>query len=296
MVMSLLQRTKRSAIAVAVVLAGGVLLLSASPAQAGMDKVAADSYMAEIQKRGELRLAVKAELPGVGYHNPMTGKFEGFAIDLARSLARKLFGEAGHVEFNAAVPRTRITMVTEGVVDMTIGTMFITKKRIKVIDFAEPYWGSPTLILVKKDNNSIKTVADLAGKTVSSAKGSTTEREFREGKHGYPKVNLLLFDTNAASTEAVNTGRSDATVFDEVIGLSIMKVAPYYKFVGKPIKYSYYGIGIKKGHREFVRYVNNWLTGIKKSGEWKKLYAANLPGKVPEPPLPPYDKAFYQKY
>lgn len=293
---ALLRRTKRPAIAVAAVLAGGALLLSGSPAQAGKDKVAADSYMAKIQKRGKLRVAVKAELPGVGYLNPMTGKYEGFAIELARSLARKLFGEAGHIELKAAVPRTRIVMVNESLVDMTMGTMFITKKRIKVIDFAEPYWGSPTLILVKKDNNTIKTVADLAGKTVAASKGSVTERDFREGRRGYPKVTLLLFDSNAESTEAVNTGRADATVYDEVIGLSIMKVAPYYKFVGKPIKYSYYGIGIKKGRREFVRYVNDWLTGIKKSGEWKKLYIASLPGNVPEPPLPPYNKAFYQKY
>jgi ABC-type amino acid transport substrate-binding protein len=265
----------------------------ADGAAAQMPKFPANSYMATIQQRGKIWVGVKSDLRGVGYLNPMTGKYEGFGVDLARDLARRILGAPGGVVFKPALPRTRVPMLTEGLIDVDVETMFITPARVKVIDFSDPYWGSPTLIMVRKDNNSIKDKADLAGKTVAASKGSSTERDFREHRYGYPNVKLLLFDSPAEATEAVNVGRADATVFDEALGLSIMMVAPYYKFVGKPIKYSYYGIGIKKGRPEFVKFVNDWLSSIKKSGRWAELYKKNLPGAVPEPPMPPYDKAYH---
>ena len=38
--------------------------------------------------------------------------------------------------------------------------MFILPERKEQIDFAEPYWGSATLIFVTKDNNTIKTIRE----------------------------------------------------------------------------------------------------------------------------------------
>lgn len=289
----LFQRLTKRNRAILAAVSGVGLLAFGTAALADMPSFPADSHMAAVQKRGKLMVGVKSELRGVGYLNPMTGKYEGFGVDLARDLAQRIFGEPGHVEFKPVLPRTRVSMLTEGLIDVDIETMFVTPARVKVIDFAEPYWGSPTLILVRKDNNTIKDKMDLKGKTVATSKGSSTERDFREQRHGYPKVNLLLFDSPVESTEAVNIGRADATVFDEAIGLSIMMVAPNYKFVGKPIKFSYYGIGIKKDRPEFVKFVNAWLTDIKKSGRWTELYKKNLPGNPPKPPVPPYNKAFY---
>ena len=251
----------------------------------------ADSYMAKIQQRGKLIASGKTELPGVGYLNPTANKVEGFTVDLAEDLATKLFGEAGKMEWKSADPRTRIPMLQEGVADINIDTMFILPSRKEQIDFAEPYWGSPTLIFVKKDDNSIKSVRDLDGKVVATTKGSSTEIAVKEGKTNYPKAELLLFDTNAQSVEAIKAGRAAATTFDEAIGLSIMKNDPSYKFIGEPLEYNYYGMGIAKGHPEFVKFVNDWLTDIKKSGKWKDLYKKHLPGDVPDPPMPPYDKA-----
>jgi ABC-type amino acid transport substrate-binding protein len=247
--------------------------------------------MAKIQQRGKLIASGKTELPGVGYLNPTANKVEGFTVDLAEDLATKLFGEAGKMEWKSADPRTRIPMLQEGVADINIDTMFILPSRKEQIDFAEPYWGSPTLVFVKKDDTAIKSAKDLDGKVVATTKGSSTEIAIKENKPNYPKSELLLFDTNAQAVEAVKAGRAAATTFDEAIGLSIMKNDPNYKFVGEPMEYNYYGMGIAKGHPEFIKFVNEWLTDIKKNGKWKEMYKKHLPGDVPEPPLPPYDKA-----
>lgn len=286
---------RRVLIALPAVLGGWLALtacgVSGPQGAASKPSFPADSYMAKIQQRGKLIASGKTELPGVGYLNPQSGKVEGFTLDLGEDLAMRIFGEPGKMEWKSADPRTRIPMLQEGVADLNIDTMFILPARKEQIDFAEPYWGSPTLIHVAKDNTTIKSVKDLEGKIVSTSKGSSTEMAIREGKPGYPKAELLLFDTNAQTVEAVKVGRAHATTFDEAIGLSIMINDPGIKSVGEPLEYNYYGMGFAKGHPEFVEFVNKWLTDIKKSGKWKELYKKHLPGDVPEPPLPPYDKA-----
>lgn len=285
---------RRGALVVLLMVLGGWLALWAgSVAAQRRPSFPADSYMAKIQKRGKLIASGKTELPGIGYLNPRTGKNEGFGVDLAEDLATRIFGEPGHMEWKSADPRTRIPMLQEGVADINIETMFILPERKAQIDFAEPYWGSPTLVFVRKDNTTIRSAKDLNGKILSAPKGTSTEIAIRQGKPGYPKAELLLLNTNAESVEAIKVGRAHATAFDEAIGLSIMKNDPNYKFVGEPLEYNYYGMGIAKGHPEFVKFVNEWLTDIKKSGRWKELYRRNLPGDVPEPPLPPYDKAYH---
>ena len=224
----------------------------------------------------------------------MTGKFEGFCIDLADDLGTRIFGKAGQVSYKPTLPVTRITMLQQGLIDADIETIFITKERWQQIDFAEPYWGAPTRVFVAKTNNDIKGLKDLEGKRIAATKGSSAERAFRDPNSGYPKAQLVLLDSIAQAVEAIRVGRADAAVFDEVFGLAAIKASPDFKFVGEPASFDYYGIGIAKNHPEFVEFVNQWLREIKANGKWADLYKRNLPGDVPAPPMPPYDKAVYK--
>jgi ABC-type amino acid transport substrate-binding protein len=277
------------ALSVAVMVSGfaGVVAAQETP------KFPPDSYMAKIQQRGSLNVGVKAELLGVGYQNPMTGKFEGFAVDLGANLSERIFGRP-RVTDKPVLGVTRIPMLEQGLVDVIIDTMFIMKERWQQVDFAEPYWAAPTRILVRRDNNTIKGMKDLEGKRVASTKGSSSERWFNDPSRGLPKVELAMYDSIANSIEAVRVGRVDAAVFDEVFGLAAMKVSNDFKFVGEPASFDYYGIAIAKGHPEFVEFVSQWLRDIKANGKWAEIYKKNLPGDVPEPPKPPFDKAYYK--
>ena len=279
------------------VMAWGVLatLATADGASAqALPRFSPDSYMTRIQQRGTLNVGLKAELLGVGYQNPMTGKFEGFAVDLGADLAERLFGAPAHVTYKPVLGVTRIPMLEQGLIDVIIDTLFIMKERWQQVDFAEPYWGAPTRILIGKTNNDIKALKDLGGKRVASTKGSSSERWFRDPSLGYPKVQLVMFDSIAQSIEAIRVGRVDAAMFDEVFGLAAMKASPDFKFVGEPVSYDYYGIAIAKGHPEFVEFVTAWLRDIKANGRWIAIYKKNLPGDVPDPPMPPFDKAYYK--
>jgi ABC-type amino acid transport substrate-binding protein len=51
---------------------------------------------------------------------------------------------------------------------------------------------------------------------------------------------------------------------------------------------------VKKGQQDWLDFINQWERDIKADGTWKRLYAQNFPGTdVPDPPQPPFDKAFH---
>src|SRR5262245_45588053 len=172
-----------------------------------------NSYMAKIQQRGTLNVGVKAELLGVGYQNPMTGKFEGFAVELGADLAGRLFGRPAPVTYRPVLGVTRVPMLEQGLIDVIIDTMFIMKDSWRQIDFAKPDWGAPTRSLFARTNVDIKELKDLEGKRVASTKGSSSERWFRDPTLGYPKVQLVMFDSIAQSIEVIRVGRVDAAMF-----------------------------------------------------------------------------------
>lgn len=259
-----------------------------------MPQFPANSFMATIQQRGTLNVGIKPDILGVGYQNPMTGKYEGFTVDLATDLAQRIFGSPGHVTYKSTEASTRIAMLQQGLIDADVETLFMTKERAEQVDFAEPYWGAPTLVFIKKDNTTVKSLKDLAGKRIAATKGSAAERAFENPASGYPKAELVLLDSIAEVVDAVRINRADAAVFDEALGLAAMKATPDFKFVGPPVTYNYYGIAVAKNHPEFVAFINRWLHDIKANGKWAALYKKNLPGAVPQPPMPPYDKAYYK--
>ena len=52
--------------------------------------VQADTSVADIQKRGELVVGVKQDVPNFGYKNPKTGTYSGIETDLAKMIADEL--------------------------------------------------------------------------------------------------------------------------------------------------------------------------------------------------------------
>jgi beta-glucosidase/6-phospho-beta-glucosidase/beta-galactosidase/ABC-type amino acid transport substrate-binding protein len=69
------------------------------------------SGLRRIQDRGHVIVAVKQDVPGLGYRDPRTGELSGLEIDLARALAQQIFGDAGRVRFRPAKTAERIPLV-----------------------------------------------------------------------------------------------------------------------------------------------------------------------------------------
>jgi len=94
-----------------------------------------------------------------------------------------------------------------------------TQKREKYLKFTNPYLSVPMVLIVKRDNKSIKTMSDLEGLSVSINKGSYIHEWL---KKNHPKINLYLTTSNEESLEAVSLGKADAYVGNLAVATFIM--------------------------------------------------------------------------
>src|SRR5215470_2548746 len=85
----------------------------------------ADS-LSVIKTRGTLNVGVKADVIGFSYLDPKTEQYEGYEIDIARELAKRLLADPSKVSFTSVTPSTRGTLLDSRAVDMLVATFSIT--------------------------------------------------------------------------------------------------------------------------------------------------------------------------
>ncbi len=257
---------------------------AASPAASPVASAAspAGSFMRAIQDRGVLRAGVKQDVLLFGYLNPRTNKIEGFDVDIAKEIARVVLGDPEKVDLRGMASAARIPSLTEGTVDIVVSTMTITKERMAQIDFADVYYESGQMILVP-GNSEITGIQDTAGKRVCAAKGSTSETNITKFS---PEAIVVQADVYSECLLAMQQGRTDAISTDDVILLGLAEQDPSTKLLSPPFTQEPYGIGIAKGHPEFVDLINATLTQLKNSGRWAEIHKQWL-GKYIQTPAPP---------
>jgi aspartate/glutamate/glutamine transport system substrate-binding protein len=213
-----------------------------------------------------------------GLKNPETGKVEGFDIDIAKGLAKKILGDENKIELKEVTSKTRIPMLNNGEIDAIIATMTITEERKKEVDFSDVYFMAGQSLLVKKDSK-INSVKDLKkGMTVLTAKGSTSAQNIRKVA---PEVNVLEFENYAEAFTALKAGQGDALTTDNALLWGMAKQDPNFRVLDETFTEEPYGIAVRKGDKEFLQVINEYLKEIKENGEYDKIYEKWI-GKKPQ--------------
>ncbi len=254
----------------------------------------AGSTMANIQAKGRLVVGIKFDQPGLGVKNPTNNTVTGFDADIARHMAVGIFGGSvdgidSKIEFKEAPTPQRELLIQNGTVDMVAATYTINDARKQQVDFAGPYFIAGQDIMVRADDNSIRSVNDLNGKRVCSVRNSTPAQRIRQRA---PQADLTEFDTYTLCKDALLDGRVQAVSTDNVILGGYVEANPNaLKLVNNRFSDEPYGIGLKKGDDAFRNFLNDRLEQIYRSGEWTRAFEANL-GKfgIPTPTPPPVDR------
>jgi polar amino acid transport system substrate-binding protein len=97
------------------------------------------------------------------------GTYEGFDIDVATEIATRMGLQP---EFTPQAWEAITAGSWGGRWDMSVGSMTITTEREKVLDFSPPYYYTPAQMATYTDSG-IKTLDDLAGKTVCVGQSTT---------------------------------------------------------------------------------------------------------------------------
>ncbi|ATF11778.1 transporter substrate-binding domain-containing protein [Brevibacillus sp. HB1.4B] len=235
----------------------------------GTPAAAGAGTLAKIKERDKLVVGVKYDLNLFGLKDPATGNVEGFDIDIAKAIAKKVLGDENKIELKEVTSKTRIPMLKNGEIDAIIATMTITEDRKKEVDFSDVYFLAGQSFLVKKDS-SINGLKDMQkGMKIVTAKGSTSAKNIRASA---PDVEVLEFENYAEAFTALKAGQGDALTTDNALLYGMAKQDPNYRVTEETFTEEPYGIAISKGDAEFVKTVNDLLKEMKENGEYDKIY------------------------
>ncbi len=224
--------------------------------------------LADIRARGEMVAGVKDSLPPFGFIDPETRAIVGYDIDIAGAIAKSLGVRLKTVPVATA---TRIPELVQGKIDLIAATMTHTRQRQEQIDFSYTYFVTGQKVLVRT-SSGIDSIEQLAGRKVSSVRGSTSEQNI---KAAVPEVRVLAFNDYPIAFLALAQGKVKAMTTDEAILIELARKSPRpddFTLLDQYISKEPYGLGIRKGEEPFRKAVNRILAELEKSGEAARIF------------------------
>ena len=229
---------------------------------------AADAAVAEIRTNGRLRVGVSADSLLLASRNPLTGQIEGFDIDMAKAVAKAIFGDENKIELTVITAADRIPALKENRVDLVVRNMSMTCARWNDIAFSSQYYQSGLKILVDKGSD-VTTLAGLANKKVCAPTGTSTMDVVR----ATPDVIPVGAPNHTSCLVLFQNGEVDAIAGDDTVLAGLVKQDPYAKVPDmKALTSEPYGIGVNKDKRDLVRYVSRVVDQFKSDNSWKTSY------------------------
>ncbi len=229
--------------------------------------VSAEDTLDSVKRKGVLVAGVKDSLPPHGYIDERTRQIVGYDVDFVKAIADRL---GVKLELKAVTSASRIAQLTERNIDVIAATMSKTAQRAQQIDFSHAYFVTGQKFLAK--TGTVKSLADLTGKKLGTAKGSNSEQNAAEA---LPSATILSFDDYPQAFLALQQGKVFAVTTDESILTGIREKAPNksaFEIPALQISDEYYCLGVRKGSKAFVDFVNETLVEMEKSGKAKEIF------------------------
>ncbi|GGH60139.1 amino acid ABC transporter [Comamonas phosphati] len=226
----------------------------------------------------KLRVAIDLAVPPYGMKDDKL-QSTGSDVETARLLAKDL-GLA--LEIVPTTGANRIPFLQTDKADIVISSLSVTPEREKVIDFSIPYAGIQAVVGAPK-SLSIKSVADLAGKKIATARGTTNDQEVTKI---LPKdATLVRFDDDATSITAVVSGQADVFATAPALLKAVNDKNPAKQMEVKLVmKVNLLAVGLRKGEDRLKEKIDGWVRANLKSGQlgttYRKFHGADLPEEV----------------
>ncbi|GGH73825.1 cystine transport system substrate-binding protein [Pullulanibacillus pueri] len=227
-------------------------------------KSSSQTLLDQIKDRGTLKIGTEGTYAPFTYHDD-NGKLTGFDVDIAKEVAKRIGVKANFVETKwdgmiAGLDSKRF--------DVVFNEVGVTPERKEKYDFSDPYIVSKAVLIVSKDNNDIKSFADLKGK--KSGQSLTSNLSKIAEKNGAQIVSVDGFNQ---AIDLLTSGRIDATVNDSLSYLDLKKQKPNVpiKSVDSDNDATDSAAMIRKGNSDLVKAIDKALADMKKDGTYLKI-------------------------
>ena len=235
-----------------------LLMLTASAAMA-------DSALEKIQGKGALVIATEGCWSPWTYHDE-NDVLTGFDIEIGALIAE---GLGVQPDFQEVPWESILVGVDTGAFDIACNGVGYTEERAEKFFFTTPYVYTEAVLVVRKDNEDIKSLDDLKGKKTSNSPNSTYALKAEE-----MGASVDYVDTLGETMMMVIDGRVDATinakgsVDDYLSEHPDAEIKVVQVFAGEPVCYP-----IKKGEDEetLLDAINAILEELRTSGKLAEL-------------------------
>jgi polar amino acid transport system substrate-binding protein len=195
------------------------------------------------------------------------GEFEGFEVDLAKAIAKKLNRDLDlqDLGFQALFAAT-----SSGRIDLAISTITITAERLKTQAFTQPYYDSD-MALAAAETTPLKTVTDVKGKTLGALATSTGETWIRANMEKYGIAGIKTYNTQQDLLLDTRNGRVDGAISDLAGMQFTFQKMPGMKIVERIKTGDQYAMMMRKGS-PLLEPVNNAISELKQDGTLAALH------------------------
>ncbi|KVN38202.1 ABC transporter [Burkholderia stagnalis] len=207
------------------------------------------------------------------------GKVIGFSQDLCDRVIAAVKARTGkpdlQVRFIPVTSQNRIPLVQNGTVDLECGVTTNLAARHAQVAFSNTFFVATTRLLART-NAGIRDFPDLAGKTVVTNQGTTSERLLRK-MNEERKMNMQIISAKdyGEGRLTLESGRAAAYMMDDVLLAGVRQLAAKpadWTIVGTPQSSEAYGFMLRKDDPQFKALVDGVLAQAMKSGEINTMY------------------------
>ena len=178
-----------------------------------------DDLLSTIKERGYITVAMEGTWAPWTYHDE-DDNLVGFDVEVAKAVADELGVD---VQYQEGEWDGLLAGVQSGRYDIMVNGVGYTEERAQAYTFSDPYCYNKTALIVRGDNEDIKSLENLKGKTTCNSANSTYQLIAEE--YG---ANVLDVETLDGTLEMVlaGTDRADATLNAEASFLDYMNAHP----------------------------------------------------------------------
>ena len=209
------------------------------------------------------------------------GKVTGYAteicLDIVKNLARQLKLDHLDVGYRIVTASDRFIQLDKGSVDMECATTTNNAERRKLAEFSYPYFFTTTSFVSKKQEG-LRTIADLAGHSVTATSGTIDLDQLNHANLArHLHISVLLQREHDDSFHMVETGQASAFVMDRIVLAGLVSASSHPEdYIVSEDAFNApepYGIAMPAGDTAFKHAVDQALQELFASPEIDRLYA-----------------------
>lgn len=257
------------------------LLLAATVAVAFSLPAAADELtgtLAKIDASGEIVIGHRESSVPFAYLDE-NQKPVGYSLDLCMKVVEAVSAELGKelsIKYVPVNPKTRIALMANGTIDLECGSTTNNLTRQEQVEYLPTTFITGTKLMARK-GSGISSVADLDGKAVALAQGTTNERAVKAAIEELGlDVKVLPVRDHAEGMLSLETDRVDVYATDHILLFGLIaksKTPEDFEVVGDFLSFDPYALMVRRDDSAFELIGKKALADVFRSGEINDIYA-----------------------